>query len=216
MMRGAIFDVDGTLLDSMFIWETIGEEYLRSLGYTSKENLAKTFQTFSLEQSADYYRKEYGVPLTKEEIIDGVNQMVEHFYMDTVKTKPGVEEFLALLYTHGVKMCIATATDRYLVEAALERCGIRKYFSEIFTCTSVGHSKKEPHIYREANANLGTPKAETYVFEDACHAAQTAAADGFPVVAVYDPSEKQQAELQQIAQIYLRDFEDIAVIQNLL
>lgn len=215
-MRGAIFDVDGTLLDSMFIWDTIGEAYLRTLGYTPKENLAEIFQTFTLEQSAEYYRKEYGVPLSCEEIVDGIHQMSEHFYTDTVQPKAGVAAFLALLKKHGVKMCIATATDRCCVEAALERCGIRKYFSGIFTCAEVGHGKTKPDIYRVANASLNTPKAETYVFEDACHAAQTAAADGFPVVAVYDASEKQQKELRRVAQVFLRSFEDTTEIQNLL
>lgn len=207
-MTGAIFDVDGTLLDSMFIWNTIGEDYLRSIGYTPKENLAEIFKTFSLEQAADYYQKEYGVPLSTPEIVAGVNGMIEHFYMQDVKAKPGIKEFLQELKRRGVKMCIATATDTYLVEAALERCGILHYFSKIFTCADVGRSKNEPDIYRRAQEHLGTPKAQTVVFEDAFHAARTAKEDGFPVVAVYDPSESQQQELQSLANVYLTGFEE--------
>lgn len=216
MIRGAIFDVDGTLLDSMSIWETIGEDYLRSLGFTPRENLAKTFAHFTMEQAACYYRSEYGVSLSTEEIIAGIGEMIAHFYTDEVQTKPGVDALLHALQSRGVKMCVATATDQSLVEAALERCGIRSYFSAIFTCSAVGHSKEEPQIYREARAHLGTDKAETYVFEDALHAAQTAAADGFPVAAVFDPSEQQQDVLKALAQVYLRDFGNTAAILDIL
>lgn len=214
-MTGAIFDVDGTLLDSMFIWNTIGEDYLRSLGYTPKENLAETFKTFSLEQAAAYYQSEYGVPLSTPEIVAGVNGMVEHFYMQDVKAKPGVRAFLQELKMRDVKMCIATATDAYLVEAALERCGILHYFSKIFTCADVGRSKNEPDIYRRAQEHLGTPKAQTAVVEDAFHAARTAKKDGFPVIAVYDASEPQQRELQSLAEVYLTGFEDPAPVLQL-
>ena len=170
MLKGAIFDLDGTILDSMFIWDTIGEDYLRSLGKEPKENLKETFKAFTLEQAAKYYRENYGVVLSVNEIVDGVNKMVERYYAETVKLKPGIEVFLEKLKAKGVKMCIATVTDKHLVEAALGRLGIRNCFSEIITCASVGHSKEEPHIYREAQKHLNTEKGETVVFEDALHA----------------------------------------------
>lgn len=206
MIRGAVFDVDGTLLDSMSIWTTIGADYLRSLGITPKEDLSQTFKTFSLYQSACYYQQVYGVKLSTDAIMDGVNQMVADFYQTKAPLKPGAAEFLRTLRQRGVGLCIATATDRPLVEAALERCGVLDCFSEIFTCTQVGRSKNEPHIFRAALAHLGTPKAETLVFEDAYHAAATAKRDGFPVAAVYDPSEDQQAALRALADCYITDF----------
>jgi len=109
MIKGAIFDLDGTILDSMFIWDTIGEDYLRSLGIEPKENLKETFKTFTLEQAAEYYRENYGVTLSVDEIIDGVNKMVERYYAETVKLKPGIEVFLEKLKAKGVKMCIANS-----------------------------------------------------------------------------------------------------------
>lgn len=207
MIKGAIFDLDGTLFDSMFIWDTIGEIYLRSTGYEPKENLNETFKTMSLYNAACYYRSEYGVTLSVDEITDGVNRMIEKYYMHEVQLKPGAYEFIRHLDNIGVKMCIATATDKYLVEAALERCGISDYFSEIFTCTSVGHGKDEPDIYREALRHLGTAKEETLIFEDAVYAARTAKKDGFKVVAVCDRSEENQTELRRIADYCLADFE---------
>ena len=140
MIKGAIFDLDGTLLDSMFIWDTIGEDYLRTIGYEPKEKLNETFKNLSLQQAACYYISEYGVTLTVDEIVDGVNKMIEKYYIDEVRLKPGVKELLQKFKDSEVKMCIATATDIHLVKAALERLSIDRYFSEIFTCSSVGLS----------------------------------------------------------------------------
>ena len=208
MMQGAIFDVDGTLLDSMYIWDTVGERYLRRQGCEPDEELRRMVKTMSLYQAACYFREHYGLPLSVEEIMDGINGIVEDFYRKEAQLKPGTEAFLQKLHEKQVRMCIATATDRYLVEEALERCGVLGYFTDIFTCTSVGHSKNEPHIFREALRHLGTEKEQTYVFEDAFHAASTAAQDGFPVAALYDASEDQQQELLHIAAVNLHDFGD--------
>ena len=120
MIKSAIFDVDGTLLDSMFIWDTLGETYLRSIGYTPKENLNETFKNMSLYQAACYYISEYGVTLSVEEIMDGVNLMIRDFYLNDVKLKPYAADFLQRLNSKGIRMCIATATDKIIVEV----CGI--------------------------------------------------------------------------------------------
>lgn len=206
MIKGAIFDADGTIFDSMHIWDTIGETYLRSIGYTPKENLNETFKNMSLYQAAQYYIDEYGVPYSADEIIDGVNNMIENFYKYEVKLKPGVEAFLQNLYDKGVKMCVATATDEPFVKAALVRLKADKYFSGIFTCASVGHGKDEPFIYREALKHLGTSKKNTVVFEDALYAAKTAKKDGFITVCVNDIYEKNQAEIKEIADFYIDSF----------
>ena len=103
-------------------------------------------------------------------------------------------------------MCIATATDRYQVEAVLTRCGMESFFSEIFTCTDVGHGKDEPIIFQKAMNCLGTTKANTVVFEDAYHAAKTAKADGFITVAVYDSHETKQAELHSVSDCFIESF----------
>jgi len=206
MIKGAIFDFDGTLVDSMFIWDTIGKDYLCSLGIEPRENLAETFKTFTLEESAEYYRAHYGVTLSVEEIVNGVNGMIENFYRNTVPLKKGVREFLESLSKDGVKMCIATVTDKYLVEAALTRLKVREYFGEIFTTAEVGCGKNNSMIYRVALAYLGTQKTESLVFEDALHALMTAKNDGFPVAAVYDSHESEQALMRANADYYISDY----------
>lgn len=209
MIQGAIFDADGTLLDSMSLWSHVGEDYLRALGYEPRENLSETFQTMSLHQSACYYQSQYGVRLSVEEIISGINAMVETYYRETIQLKPGAAEFLQQLKEHGVRMCIATATDGDLIGAALERCGVRSFFSRIFTCTQVGHGKEEPDIYRTAQKHLGCGKEQTIVFEDAIHALKTAKADGFLTAAVRDDSEKNQETLKELADCYLPEWTDL-------
>ena len=215
-IRGAIFDVDGTLLDSMFIWDTIGETYLRSIGYQPKENLNETFKNMSLHQAARYYQTEYGVTQSIGEIMDGVNAMLEQYYRFEVPLKPGVAELLERLRQDGVRLCIATATDRHLVEAALDRCGVLSCFGEIFTCNEVGHGKDEPDIFEEALRFLGTEKAETVVFDDALYAVRTAKEAGFPVAAVYDSHEKAQDQIRMLADVYLEELTQLDKIRKYL
>ena len=206
MLKGAIFDFDGTLFDSMFIWDTAGEVYLRSIGIEPREDLQKVLKPMSLLQSATYIQEKYSIPLTIEEIMDDINRTVEDFYFHTVQPKEGVIALLEQMKAQGIKMCIATATDRYQVEAALKRCGMESFFSEIFTCTDVGYGKDEPIIFQKAMDHLGTIKANTVVFEDAYHAARTAKADGFMTVAVYDSSEAKQAELHSVSDCFIERF----------
>lgn len=215
-IRSAIFDVDGTLLDSMFIWDTIGETYLRSIGYQPKENLNETFKNMSLRQAARYYQTEYGVTLSIDQIMDGVNAMLERYYRFEVPLKPGVAELLERLRQSGVKLCIATATDRHLVEAALDRCGVLSCFGEIFTCNEVGHGKDEPDIFEVALRFLGTRREETLVFDDALYAVRTAKEAGFPVAAVYDSHERSQAEVRARSDLYLEDLTQLVELQKFL
>lgn len=209
MITGAIFDVDGTLLDSMSVWDTIGEDYLRSIGYIPRENLNEVFKNMSLDQAARYYQTEYGVTLSVEEITDGVNSLLWDFYRREAPLKPGAGEFVRELSRRGVRLCVATATDRPLVEAALERCGVLSCFEGIFTCGEVGHGKDEPRIYREALKHLGAERPSTVVFEDALYAARTAREDGFLVAGVYDSHESRQEELNALADVYLTDFSQL-------
>ena len=138
--------------------------------------------------------------------MDGVNRTVEDFYFHTVEPKPGVITFLEELHRRNIKMCIATATDRYQVEAALQRCNMLHFFSEIFTCTEVGSGKDRPDIFRKAMEHLQTDRSTTVVVEDAYHAVYTAKQDGFYVVGVHDSHESRQQELLHLADVYLSDY----------
>lgn len=215
-IHSAIFDVDGTLLDSMSVWDTIGEDYLRSIGYEPREDLNEVFKNMSLFQAARYYQTEYGVALSIDEIVAGVNAMLERYYRFEAPLKPGAAELLAQLRENGVKMCIATATDRYLVEAALDRCGVLSSFGKIFTCGEVGCGKDKPEIFEAALRFLGTKKSETVVFDDALYAIRTAKEAGFPVAAVFDSHERAQNKIRDMADIYLEDLTQLNQLQKFL
>ena len=109
---GAIFDLDGTLLDSMQIWEDVGEKYLLSQGVKPEEDLRETLRTMSLRQAAEYCQKNYKIEKTIEEIIEGVTEIVEDFYKKDAALKPGVKEFLESFFTKDDKMSVATASEK--------------------------------------------------------------------------------------------------------
>lgn len=208
MIKGAIFDFDGTVVDSMYIWDNISMDYLRSLGIEPRENLNEVFAKFSLEQAARYYQNNYGVTLSVNEIISGVNEMIRDFYMTKVSLKKGIDNFLSYLGGRGVKMCVATLSDRELVKETLDRLGVLNHFSEIFTCTNFNEGKNNPEIYRAAHRFLDTPKESTFVFEDSLYALTTAKKDGFSTIAVFDEYEKAQKELKKTSDMYIYDYTD--------
>lgn len=212
-IKGAIFDLDGTLLDSMFIWDRIGEDYLINRGITPEEGLNEKFKAMSIVQAAQYYRDNYEITDSVEVIIDGVNSMIDHLYANSVQAKDGVVSMLKELQNRGVRMCIATATDRFMVEAALKHNGIDGYFSHILTCTEVGFGKDSPVIFERALEKIGTSKQETLVFEDAHHAIETARSAGFKIVGVYDKSaEMKQSKIKEMSDYYLVSYKDWRVI----
>jgi HAD superfamily hydrolase (TIGR01509 family) len=206
-LSGAIFDLDGTLLDSMPILDTLGEDYLLSRGITPKPDVREKLKPMSLPQAAEFFQKDYGLTGSLEEIMCGINRMIAHKYQYEVQLKPDVVPFLRSLRRKGIKMCIATATDRYLAEPALERLQIEDYFSFILTCTETGFSKEGADIYEKALETLSTPKKETVVFEDALHAIKAAKAADFPTVGIYDASAEKDADtIKQIADRYIGSF----------
>lgn len=186
MKTAFIFDLDGTLLDSMGIWETIGADYLTARNITNfPEDLAARLKTMSLMEAAEYFIAQYALPQSPQAVCDDINAFIADKYVHSIAIKPGVREFL---HRHrDKKMCVATATDRHLVEAALHRLELDGYFSFILTSGEVGNSKQYPDIYLQAAQGLGVPIAQCVVFEDALHAMETAKKAGFYTVAVYEP-----------------------------
>ncbi len=205
-IRGAIFDFDGTLFDSMFIWDTIGSDYLRSLGFMHSANLNQTFKTMSLPEAARYYQTHYGITLSLEEIMEGVNRQAEAMYRTRVFLKLGVRNCLEKLQARGVRMSIATASDVHLVAMVLKNNHASDFFSDIISCTQVGAGKTKPIIYERAMERLGTQKEHTVVFEDSLHAIRTAKTAGFTVIGVQDAYEPDQESIRRESDFYITDF----------
>ena len=208
-LKGAIFDFDGTLFDSMSIWQTAGSNYINSIGCEAEENFNEIISSMSLSQSANYIKNKYKLDLTEKEIINGINKTIENFYFYEAAPKPNVKSFLEILQKREVKMCIATATDDYLIEAALKRNKMENFFTKIFTCSSVGYGKDKPNIFEEALKFLGAKKSETLIFEDAYYSIKTAKMSSFLVAAVYDKYEEKQKEIKNMADFFIEDFINI-------
>jgi len=202
-IKGAIFDLDGTLLDTMARLERVEIDYLVALGGVPKPGIAKILRALNLAEVSRYYRSEYGVRESLDEIFAGRNRLLEGYYFNDAPLKGEVVPVLDCLRGYDVSMCVATATDRHLVEPALLRCGISGYFDRILTCTEENTSKTNPDIYVRAAELMGTRICETIVVEDALHAIKSAKEAGFPVVAIYDESaEDQQEEIRAISDHY--------------
>lgn len=214
--RAAIFDFDGTLFDSMAVWETLGEDYLHARGIRPKPDLAERLKVLSLLEAAVLFQQEYGLELPAQTIMEELDGMIERAYREEVLPKPGMEALVRRLKESGADCAIATATDRYLIEAALERCGMRALFSGIFTCGEAGAGKDSPLVYRKAVENLKADRQSTLIFEDALHAAQTAKQDGFCTIGVYDAFEEHQKELQSLCDGYLKDLQDTEQIMKMI
>ena len=184
-ISGAIFDMDGTLLDSMWIYKNYATRYLLSRGVTPRDDLEAAVEKLTLEESAAYLADTYalsgGAARVGRELAEAGMALYEQ-----VTPKAGVMEMLETFRSAGIPMALATATVRPIVERVLSRLGILPYLSHIFTCDEVGARKTSPTVFREALRALGTKKEETPVFEDTPYAIRTASRDGFPVVAVYD------------------------------
>lgn len=205
MIRGAIFDVDGTLLDSMEIWEDVGARYLRRIGKEPEKGLSEILSPMTMAEGAEYVKTRYELPFPLDEIIQGVLDTVRDFYFYEAALKPGVKEFLARMKEKGIPMAAATASDREHIEAAFKRLGIDGYFERIFTCAEVGAGKRHPLIYEKAAEYLGAEPGEIFVFEDALYALVTAKRAGFRTVGVYDRFGGDAEELKRQADVYARE-----------
>lgn len=207
-IRGAIFDYDGTIMDSMTMWSTASSDYVRNvLGREPLPGLDERIKNLSLEEGAGIFREEYGAPGTDQEIVQAVLETVLFRYRHTLQLKPGILEILRDLKAHGIPMCIATASAREMIEAGNRRLGLEPYFEKIFTCIEVGANKRKPDIYNEAAAFMGTRPEETLVFEDVLHASVTAAEAGYCLIGVYDEVSKDEWEaISGLSALALADY----------
>lgn len=202
-IKGAIFDVDGTILDSMPIWMEIGARYVRTLGKEPEENLGEILFPMTMSQGATYVKETYGLDKSIPQIIEETNAIVEKYYFQEALLKPGAIEIFKWLQEKNIPMTVATSTELHLIEGAFSRLHLRSFFKEIFTCTQVGAGKDQPVIYQEAARAMGTQPGETWVFEDAIHGLLTAKKAGFFTVGLFDSASiKQQEALSKSANLY--------------
>ena len=210
-LQSAIFDMDGTLIDSMGMWGNLWKDFLHTQGHELHENFWETVNPSTLLEGAAYCRVTYNLSPSVEEIVSILEARVEDFYTHEVQAKPGVIPFLSLLKMEGIWMYVATGTERRLTEAALQHAGIDGFFRGVLTAPEIGTQKtRSAELFERAMVRLRSNKKDTIVFEDTLPVIRVAKAAGFRVAGVYEPVfERDQEEIRRISDYYIRSFEEM-------
>lgn len=182
-MNYSIFDVDGTILDSMEVWNTLASQYVQSLGMVPEKNLDEIVSDMSLEQSATYLKNHYKINKQEERIISEVLNFISDFYEYEVNLMPGFKEFISHYDSINV---IGTSCDEELVKIALNRLAVLNYFEDIITCSKVNKSKNDPDFYLACAQVLKQRPEDIVVFEDADYCIEVARKVGFKVIKIKD------------------------------
>ena len=206
--HAVIFDLDGTLIDSMGIWEEVPDHLVRRLGSEPVPGLADALRTRDLRAGAEQLIRLYGWDLTADQVLDEVDRLLEETYSTSVPLKPGVGELIPRLHEQGIPLCIATASTEGQAMGAMRHFGLSDCFSFVLSCTRYG-GKDRPDIFLEAARRLGLQPEEILLVEDSLYSVRTAHRAGFGTVGVVDASaHSDRAELQQLCTYFYDTLED--------
>ncbi|WP_251317652.1 HAD family hydrolase [Flintibacter muris] len=212
-IKFAIFDMDGTLVDSMGYWNRLADEYLARHGIPPlSPELKEESIALTMQGTGELFIREFGLPGTADDIAREVNALMEEHYRTDVSLKPGAAALLERMRAAGFKMCVASSTAPALLDICLRRLGVRDYFQFLLSCEEVGVGKNHPDVYLEADRRLGGTPENTVIFEDILVAAQTAKKAGFSLGVIYDVnSHTEQPQLKTLADCYVTRWDDPAL-----
>jgi len=205
-IKAALFDLDGTLVDSMWVWERILPDFLEEHSLPVYDRILDEVGHMSPVQSSVYVKEKYQLSMSAEEIHQRWMEMAQTAYADKVKLKSGAKEYLSKLKEEGVRLAITTACDPILVDVCLKHNGVDTLFDTIVYVDDVGKGKDFPDIYIEALRRLDSKPEESMIFEDILTGIRTAKKLGIMAVAVADARQTNAETLRAESDIYIRDF----------
>ena len=205
-----LFDLDGTLLDSMGVWSQIDVDFLAKRGLELPEDYQRIITPLGAKEAADYTIRRFGLPDTPEMLMEEWLSMAHEEYSKRIPLKPYALEYVKKLHREGKRMAIATSSDRYLVLPALERTGLLPMMDAVITTADVKRGKGFPDIYEKAAADLGLEASGCAVFEDIIEGIRGAKAGGFLAVGVYEKqNEESYGLIREEADVYIHSFKEL-------
>lgn len=209
-IEGAVFDLDGTLLDSSWVWEKVDEKFLGDRGFQVPDDYVDEISPLGAERAAVYTIERFGLNEDKDDIVREWIEMAKKEYATEVVCKPYAKEFLEEIHKLNIKMAVATSSDRELFMKTLEREGILKYFQKIVTVDEVEREKGYPDIYEEAARRIKVNPHKCLVFEDILAGVTGASLGEFNVVAVFDEKSKHNWEkIKSISKYSINDYKEL-------
>ena len=209
-IEGAVFDLDGTLLDSSWVWEKVDEKFLGDRGFQVPDDYVDEISPLGADRAAVYTIERFGLNEDKDDIVREWIEMAKKEYATEVVCKPYAKEFLEELHKLNIKMAVATSSDRELFMKTLEREGILKYFQKIVTVDEVERGKGYPDIYEEAARRIKVNPHKCLVFEDILAGVTGASLGEFNVVAVFDEKSKHNWEkIKSISKYSINDYKEL-------
>ncbi len=210
-MKLAIFDLDGTLVDSLMLWDVFwrefGKRFLNGQAFEPTAEDRNRVKTRTLRGAMELIHDNYGVGKDVDELLETVQDIILTFYEKEVELKPGVMEFVEYCYQKQIPMCLASATERRVIELGLKHCQIDRYLPKIFSCVEVGKGKEEPDVFLAACEYYGVKANEAWVFEDSLVALKTAKKAGFQTVGVFDKHHDNWAQVKEVSKVFIDDGE---------
>lgn len=208
--KAVIFDLDGTLMDSMWLWADIDIEYLGKYGLELPANLQTEIEGMGFTETAAYFKERFGLPDPIEQIKSEWNRMAYEKYAREVRPKPGAAFFLRYIRSHGIKTGIASSNSRELIAACLDSNGMQGMFDCITISCDVPRGKPAPDVYLSAACSLGVEPENCLVFEDVPMGIRAGRSAGMQVCAVEDHhSMDQQQEIRSLANYYIRSYDEV-------
>lgn len=209
-IKAIIFDMDGTLIDSLDVWAESDRIFLEELGLPYNTSVSQAMKKMHYNSACDYIKETYSLEMPSEEIGRRIMEIVKDSYMHTIPLKPNVYEYIAAQQKKGIKMCVATSNDKKLAVGALKNLGIYDMMEFVITSDEVGIGKETPAIFIKAAEMLGFEPSETLVLDDSVHAVESAKSGGFIVGGVYGGKFADEFELiKKKADFTITDFGEL-------